>query len=183
MMSVPQLEMQPFSPGADVPGAPVSDLDSVQKSSLIPHWPYLFYRRVSCCKAQSGELADEVRGTYTASIERTRIQTRKSRTRPRLYRSRLLWSTDGIRNRRRHRRRARAQADKLVRLQIPAALPGPRIFIEALDLGIREAVRCAKSRAVLPGLDVVRGAGSVRVRLRAEVGHRAGGAADVLAWY
>lgn len=41
-MLVPQLEMQPFSPGADVPGAPVGDSDSVQKSLLIPHWPCLF---------------------------------------------------------------------------------------------------------------------------------------------
>jgi hypothetical protein len=68
----------------------------------------------------------------------------------------------------------------LERLQILAALPTPGICIEALDLGIREAVRCAKGRAVLAGLNVVRGAGSVGVWLWAEVGQRAGGAADVL---
>lgn len=176
-MSVPQLEMQPFWPGADVPGAPVSDLDSVQKSALMPHWPCLFYRRV-----RSWNLAvAEAQRTYTARIEQTGIQARQSRARPRLDRSRLLRSADGIRNRRRHGRRARAQADELVRLHIPAALPAPRGCVEALDLGIREAVRRAKSRAVVAGLDVVRGAGSVRVGLRPEVGHRAGGAADVLA--
>src|SRR3954468_8490755 len=34
---VPQLEMQPFVPGAAVPGAPVLEL--VQKSDVVPHWP------------------------------------------------------------------------------------------------------------------------------------------------
>lgn len=99
---------------------------------------------VSCCKAQTGELIDEVRGAYTAGVEQTRVQARKSRARSWLFRSRLLWSTDGIRNRRRHRRRTRAQADELERLNIHAALPAPSIFVEALDLGIREAVRCAE---------------------------------------
>ena len=32
---------QPSLPGADVPGAPVSDCDMVQKSSLTPHWPQI----------------------------------------------------------------------------------------------------------------------------------------------
>jgi len=30
MISVPQFEIQPFVPGAAVPGAPVADSDSVQ---------------------------------------------------------------------------------------------------------------------------------------------------------
>lgn len=55
-ISVPQLEIQPFSPGADVPGAPVDDCEIVQKSLLIPHWPCLFYKRlISYCKAQIGK--------------------------------------------------------------------------------------------------------------------------------
>lgn len=132
---------------------------------------------------QQGHFEDAGKGTYTARVKRTRIQARKTGTRPWLYRSRLLWSADSIRNRRGHGRRARAQADELVRLYISAALPAPSISVEALDLSIREAVRCAKNRAALAWHDVVRGAGSVRVRLRAEIGHRAGGAADVLACY
>ena len=43
--SMPQLEMQPLVPGAEVPGAPVADSDLVQKSWLMPHWPNLFWRR------------------------------------------------------------------------------------------------------------------------------------------
>lgn len=31
--------IHPFFPGADVPGAPVSDLLTAQKSSVKPHWP------------------------------------------------------------------------------------------------------------------------------------------------
>ena len=42
-MLVPQFEMQPFSPGADVPGAPVDDLESVQNSAVMPHCPNLSY--------------------------------------------------------------------------------------------------------------------------------------------
>lgn len=40
-MSVPQLEIQPFSPGAAVPGAPVLDLEMVQNSLVVPHWPQI----------------------------------------------------------------------------------------------------------------------------------------------
>jgi hypothetical protein len=60
-MSVPQLEIQPFWPGADVPGAPVDDCEMVQKSLLIPHWPYLFYMgdRLAVAKRKLG------RGTHT----------------------------------------------------------------------------------------------------------------------
>lgn len=38
-ISVPQLEMQPFWPGAAVPGAPVVELEGVQNSVVMPHWP------------------------------------------------------------------------------------------------------------------------------------------------
>jgi hypothetical protein len=34
---VPQFEIQPLVPGAAVPGAPVLDSDSVQKSVVVPH--------------------------------------------------------------------------------------------------------------------------------------------------
>lgn len=44
-MLVPQFEIQPLSPGAEVPGEPVGDFEMVQKSLLIPHWPCLFYMR------------------------------------------------------------------------------------------------------------------------------------------
>lgn len=33
--------IHPFLPGAEVPGAPVSDLLTTQKSSVIPHWPQI----------------------------------------------------------------------------------------------------------------------------------------------
>lgn len=41
MMVVPQLEMQPFCPGAAVPGAPVEELLGVQYSAVTPHWPQM----------------------------------------------------------------------------------------------------------------------------------------------
>lgn len=40
-ISVPQFEIQPAVPGADVPGAPVFDWLIVQKSGVIPHWPHM----------------------------------------------------------------------------------------------------------------------------------------------
>lgn len=41
MISVPQLEMQPFVPAAAVPGAPVVDWVMVQNSEVVPHWPQI----------------------------------------------------------------------------------------------------------------------------------------------
>jgi hypothetical protein len=41
IMSVPQLEIHPFSPGAAVPGAPVDELEGLQKSPVVPHWPQI----------------------------------------------------------------------------------------------------------------------------------------------
>jgi hypothetical protein len=92
----------------------------------------------------------------------------------------LLGPTDGVRNGRRHWGIARAQADVLVRLQIVAAIPSPRVLVEALNLRIGEAVCGTQGRAVLVLFHVVRGAGAVGVGLRAEVRQRAGGTADVL---
>jgi hypothetical protein len=40
-MSVPQFEIQPFSPSAAVPGAPVVELEIVQNSVVVPHWPQI----------------------------------------------------------------------------------------------------------------------------------------------
>ena len=40
-MPLPQLEMQPFCPGAEVPGAPLLALEGVQKSDVTPHCPHL----------------------------------------------------------------------------------------------------------------------------------------------
>ena len=114
-MSVPQLEIQPFSPGADVPGAPVGDFEMVQKSLLIPHWPNLFYVRggLAVAKYRWGR-----RDTYTTSIERTRIQAGKSSTRSRLGSSGLLRATDGVGNRSWHRRCTTAEANVLVSLHV-----------------------------------------------------------------
>jgi hypothetical protein len=39
IISVPQFDMQPFWPGAAVPGAPVLEFDGVQNSAVMPHWP------------------------------------------------------------------------------------------------------------------------------------------------
>lgn len=36
-ISVPQFDMHPLVPPAAVPGAPVGDFDSVQKSEVVPH--------------------------------------------------------------------------------------------------------------------------------------------------
>jgi hypothetical protein len=95
-------------------------------------------------------------------------------------RTRLLGPTDGVRNGRRHGGIASAQADVLVRLQIVAAIPGPRVLVEALNLSIGEAVCGTQGRAVLVLYHIVRGAGAVGVGLRAEVGQGAGGTADML---
>ncbi|KAH8629875.1 glycoside hydrolase family 18 protein [Alternaria alternata] len=39
--------LQPFLPGAEVPGAPVSDLEITQKSSVMPHWPQILQQTFS----------------------------------------------------------------------------------------------------------------------------------------
>ena len=46
-ISSPQLEMQPFSPGAAVPGAPVLEFDGLQKSPVVPHWPQMLQHALS----------------------------------------------------------------------------------------------------------------------------------------
>jgi hypothetical protein len=46
MIDVPQLDMQPLTPGAEVPGAPVLDLEGVQKSGVMPHWPQISHYQV-----------------------------------------------------------------------------------------------------------------------------------------
>jgi hypothetical protein len=114
-MLVPQLEIQPFSPGADVPGAPVDELEMVQKSLLIPHWPCLFYKRggLVVAKGRWGQ-----RDTYTTSIERTRIQAGKSGTRSRLGSSGLLRATDGVGDRSWHRRCTSTEANVLESLHV-----------------------------------------------------------------
>lgn len=120
-------------------------------------------------------------GAYTAGIERTWIQAGQRHARCWLLRARLLRPADGVRNGRRHRGVTLAEADVLVGLQIVAALPGPGVVVEALDLGIGEVVRRGEARAALAGLHVVRGTGAVGIWLRAVVRQGTGGAADVLA--
>lgn len=44
---VPQLEMQPFCPAAAVPGAPVVEVDGVQNSVVVPHWPQMSQHALS----------------------------------------------------------------------------------------------------------------------------------------
>ena len=39
--------LHPFLPGAEVPGAPVSDLETTQKSSVVPHWPQMLQQTFS----------------------------------------------------------------------------------------------------------------------------------------
>lgn len=42
-IDVPQFEMQPAVPGAEVPGAPVVDWLIVQKSGVMPHCPKMLH--------------------------------------------------------------------------------------------------------------------------------------------
>jgi hypothetical protein len=53
---MPQFEMQPFSPGAEVPGAPVVDFETVQKSLVIPHWPQMLQHAFSLHGFKSANL-------------------------------------------------------------------------------------------------------------------------------
>lgn len=46
-ISVLQLEMHPFEPGAAVPGALVSAHDGVQKSEVVPHCPQMLQQELS----------------------------------------------------------------------------------------------------------------------------------------
>lgn len=47
VMFMPQLEIHPFFPGCDVPGAPVSAGASTQKSSVVPQWPQILQQTLS----------------------------------------------------------------------------------------------------------------------------------------
>lgn len=38
--------MQPLDPSAAVPGGPVEEVDGMQKSEVIPHWPQML--QISC---------------------------------------------------------------------------------------------------------------------------------------
>ena len=46
-ISVPQLDIQPYEPMAAVPGAPVGDSLTVQKSGVVPHWPKISQHALS----------------------------------------------------------------------------------------------------------------------------------------
>lgn len=139
-MSVPQLEIQPFSPGAAVPGAPVVDCEMVQNSLVIPHWPCRFYMRGGLAVA---EYRWGQRETYTTSVERTLIQAGKSSARSRLGTSGLLRATDSIGDRSRHRRCTSTQADVLESLHVGTALPAPSLGVETLYLSVGQTVGCS----------------------------------------
>jgi hypothetical protein len=151
-MSVPQLEIQPFSPEAAVPGAPVADSEMVQNSLVTPHWPCRFYMRGGLAVA---EYSWGQRDTYTTSIKRTLIQAGKSNTWSRLGTSGLLRTTDGVGNRSRHRRCTSTQANVLKSLHVGTALPAPSFSVKALYLSVGQTVDCSQGRAAIAGLDIV----------------------------
>jgi hypothetical protein len=57
IMSVPQLEMHPFFPGAEVPGGPRDDF--MQKSDVVPHWPQTLQQALSGHGLRSAMLTPE----------------------------------------------------------------------------------------------------------------------------
>jgi hypothetical protein len=68
-IEVPQLEIQPFDPDAAVPGAPVVELDGVQKSGVIPHCPQIshYQKEMSISLPVPHVIADWVRHTHAFS--------------------------------------------------------------------------------------------------------------------
>jgi len=47
VMSVPQLDIQPLRPTADVPGALVVEAEIVRKSAVVPHCPQMLQQALS----------------------------------------------------------------------------------------------------------------------------------------
>ena len=117
---------------------------------------------------------------YTTSIKWTRIQARNINTRSWLRASGLLRATYSIGHRSGHRGRARTQTDVLRCLQLLAALPAPRLGVEAFDLVIGQAVSSCQRGAGVAGHNVVCITSSIRIRFRTKIRHIARRAADML---
>lgn len=115
-----------------------------------------------------------------ARIKRARVERGKICPAWRGRCARDLWPTDGIRDRRRHWRAARAQTYFVVRVEEVAAIPSPGLSVETVDLSHRDAVCSGDHGTIVTRLDDVGRTSAIGLRLRLKVGQCAGRTTDVL---
>lgn len=117
----------------------------------------------------------------TANFERARVEVRQRLIPPRRLRPGLCRPANRIVHRRRHRRIPLTQADRDALAERLAPAEPPRVLVQGDQVGSLHAVRGGDGGAGVLWLRGVVEAAAVRLRVRAQVGQRARGAAHGLA--